>query len=49
MPQKQIKQNTQVMHKQKEREREKVAKSLRAFFLPHFGGTFPFGEPLIQR
>ena len=39
--------NTQVMHTQKEREREKVTKSLRAFFLPHLERTFPFGEPLI--
>ena len=36
------------MHNQKqekgerEREREKVTKSLRAFFLPHFGRTLPF-------
>ena len=28
--------------------REKVTKSLRAFFFPHFGGTFPFCKPLIQ-
>ena len=24
-----------------------MTKSLRAFFLPHFGRTFPFSEPLI--
>ena len=28
-------------------EREKVTKSLRAFFLPHLGRTFPFSKPLI--
>ena len=37
------------MHKQKEGEREKVTKSLWAFFLPHLGRTFPFREPLIWR
>ena len=30
-------------------EKEKVTKSLWAFFLPHFGRTFPLSEPLIQR
>ena len=29
-------------------EREKVTKSLGAFFLPHLGRTFPFSKPLIQ-
>ena len=28
-------------------EREKVTKSLRAFFLPHLGRTFLFSETLI--
>ena len=37
------------MHKQKERERKKVTKSLGVFFFPHLGRTFPFNEPLIQR
>ena len=37
------------MHKQKEREREKVTESLWAFFLPHLGRTFLFGKPLIHR
>ena len=30
-------------------EREKVTKSLGAFFLPHLRRTFPFSEPLIQQ
>ena len=29
--------------------REKVTKSLGAFFLPHLGRTFPFCKPLIRR
>ena len=29
--------------------REKVTKSLGAFFLPHLGRTFLFSKPLIQR
>ena len=29
-------------------EREKVTKSLGAFFLPHLGRTFSFSKPLIQ-
>ena len=29
-------------------EREKVTESLKAFFLPHLGRTFPFSKPLIQ-
>ena len=29
-------------------EREKVTKSLGAFFLPHLGRTFPFRKPLIR-
>ena len=45
------KQNTQVMHNQKQEggEREKVTKSLGAIFLPHLGRTFSFREPLIWR
>ena len=35
------------MHKQKEGEREKVTKSLLAFFLPHLGRTFSLSGPLI--
>ena len=34
--------------KTKRGEREKVTKSLGAFFLPHFGRTFPFSKPLIR-
>ena len=30
-------------------EREKVTKSLRTFFFPHLGRTFPFSKPLIWR
>ena len=30
-------------------EREKVTRSLEAFFLPHLGRTFPFDKPLIQQ
>ena len=30
-------------------EREKVTKSLEAFFLPNLGRTFPFSKPLIWR
>ena len=30
-------------------EREKVTKSLRAFFLPHLGRTFLFDKPLIRQ
>ena len=37
------------MHKQTEREREKVTKSLKAFFLPYLGRIFPLSEPLIWR
>ena len=33
--------------KTKRGEREKVTKSLRAFFLPHLGRSFPFSKPLI--
>ena len=33
--------------KQEREEREKVTKSLGAFFLPHLGRTFPFSKPLI--
>ena len=29
-------------------EREKVTKSLGAFFLPHLGRTFPLSKPLIR-
>ena len=29
-------------------EREKVTKSLRAFFLPQLGRAFPFCKPLIR-
>ena len=44
------KQNTQVMQTQKQErgEREKVTKSLGAFFLPHLERTFPFSKPLIR-
>ena len=45
---KKIKQNKQVMHDIKGK-REKVTKSLWAFFLPHLGRTFPLSEPLIWR
>ena len=34
--------------KTRKREREKVTKSLGAFFLSHLGKTFPFSKPLIQ-
>ena len=39
------------MQKQKQEggEREKVTKSLGAFFLPHPGGTFPLSKPLNQQ
>ena len=30
-------------------EREKVTRSLEAFFLPHLGRTFPFDKTLIQQ
>ena len=30
-------------------EREKVTKSLRAFFLPHLGRPFPFDKSLIRQ
>ena len=30
-------------------EREKVTKSLGAFFLPHLRRTFPFNKPLIRQ
>ena len=30
-------------------EREKVTKSLGAFFLPHLGRTFPSCKPMIRR
>ena len=30
-------------------EREKVTKSLGAFFLPHLGRIFPFSKPLIRQ
>ena len=33
--------------KTRRREREKVTKSLGAFFLPHLGRTFLFSKPLI--
>ena len=33
--------------KTRKREREKVTKSLGAFFLPHFGRIFLFCKPLI--
>ena len=33
--------------KQERGEIEKVTKSLRAFFLPYVGRTFPFGKPFI--
>ena len=44
------KQNTQIMQKQKQEggEREKMTKSLGAFFLPHLGRTFLFCKPLIR-
>ena len=48
-------QNTKAKHtsnaktKTRRGEREKVTKSLGAFFLPHLGRTFLFSEPLIQR
>ena len=35
--------------KTRRREREKVTKSLGAFFLPHLGKIFPFSKPLIRR
>ena len=35
--------------KTKKGEREKVTKSLGAFFLPHLGGTFPLSKPLNRR
>ena len=39
-----------LMQKQKqEEEREKVTKSLEAFFLPYLGTTFLFSKPLIRR
>ena len=46
-----LKQNTQVMQKQKQEggEREKMTKSLGAFFVPHLGRTFLFCKPLIRR
>ena len=34
--------------KKRKGEKEKVTKSLGAFFLPHLGRTFPFSKPLIQ-
>ena len=41
------KQNTQVMHTQKQEERKrKVIESLGALFLPCHGRTFPLSEPL---
>ena len=35
--------------KQERGEKEKVTKSLGAFFLPHLGRTFSFSNPLIWR
>ena len=35
--------------KTRRREREKVTKSLGAFFLPHLGRTFPLRKPLNRR
>jgi len=35
--------------KTRKEEIEKVTKSLRAFFLPYLGRTFPFDESLIRR
>ena len=41
--------HTSNVYSKKKREREKkVSKSLRAFFLPHLGGTLPFSKSLIQ-
>ena len=41
---------TKTRKRKREREREKnVTKSLRAFFLPQLGRTFPFSKPLIWR
>ena len=37
-----------MQNQQQEGERKKVTKSLEAFFLPHFGRTFPSCKPLIQ-
>ena len=39
--------NAKTKTRKGEREREKVTKSLGAFFLPHLGRTFPFSKPLI--
>ena len=39
------KQNTQIMHNQKEREREKVTKSLRAFFFHTLEEPFRLANP----
>ena len=46
-----MKAKQQVMQRQKQEggERERVTKSLGAFFLPHLGRTFPFSKPLIWR
>ena len=45
-----MKAKQQVMQRQKQEggERERVTKSLGAFFLPHLGRTFSFGKPLIR-
>ena len=38
-----------IKQKKKGREREKVTKSLGAFFHPYLGRTFPFSKLLIQQ
>ena len=46
---KKAKHTSNATQKQEREEREKVTKSLGAFFLPHLGRTFPFDEPLIRQ
>ena len=46
---KKIKKNKKTKTKTIRRRRETVTESLRAFFLPHLGRTFPFSKSLIQR
>ena len=46
---KKAKNKINVKSKTRKGEREKVTKSLGAFFLPHLGRTFPFCKPMIWR
>ena len=46
---KKAKHTSNAKQKQEGEREKKVIESLGAFFLPHFGRTFPFSKPLIQQ